>query len=143
MRCQSLVETAYARRCASRYILEERRGYAAAPELSVNLNRTATLAEIGEFPLIAAITEGLSLAADVRVGPGDDAAVLAIGDAVVASLDVLVEGVHFRRSPSPISKRLARGLLDYSSASPRRPICRWVGYSISPTGSPKRARRPG
>jgi thiamine-monophosphate kinase len=63
----------------------------------VNLSRTATLAEIGEFPLIAAITEGLSLAADVRVGPGDDAAVLAIGDAVVASLDVLVEGVHFRR----------------------------------------------
>ena len=63
----------------------------------MNLNRTATLAEIGEFPLIAAITEGLSLAADVRVGPGDDAAVLAIGDAVVASLDVLVEGVHFRR----------------------------------------------
>ena len=63
----------------------------------MNLSRTATLAEIGEFPLIAAITEGLSLAADVRVGPGDDAAVLAIGDAVVASLDVLVEGVHFRR----------------------------------------------
>ena len=63
----------------------------------MNLSRTATLAEVGEFPLIAAITDGLSLAADVRVGPGDDAAVLAIGDAVVASLDVLVEGVHFRR----------------------------------------------
>ena len=34
---------------------------------------------------------------DVRVGPGDDAAVLAIEDAVAASVDVLVEGVHFRR----------------------------------------------
>jgi thiamine-monophosphate kinase len=63
----------------------------------VNFSRTATLAEVGEFPLIAAITEGLSLAAEVRVGPGDDAAVLAVDDAVAASVDVLVEGVHFRR----------------------------------------------
>jgi thiamine-monophosphate kinase len=63
----------------------------------VSLSRTATLAEVGEFPLIAAITEGLSLAPDVRVGPGDDAAVLAIADAVAVSVDVLVEGVHFRR----------------------------------------------
>jgi thiamine-monophosphate kinase len=63
----------------------------------VSLSREATLAEVGEFPLIAAITERLSLAADVRVGPGDDAAVLAIKDAVATSVDVLVEGVHFRR----------------------------------------------
>ena len=63
----------------------------------MNLSRTATLAEVGEFPLIAAITRGVSLGAEVRVGPGDDAAVLAIGDAVAASVDVLVEGVHFRR----------------------------------------------
>jgi thiamine-monophosphate kinase len=63
----------------------------------VNPSRDTTLAEVGEFPLIAAITEGLSLASDVRVGPGDDAAVLAIEDAVAMSVDVLVEGVHFRR----------------------------------------------
>jgi thiamine-monophosphate kinase len=63
----------------------------------VNLSRDTTLAEVGEFPLIAAITERLPLARDVRVGPGDDAAVLAIEDAVVTSVDVLVEGVHFRR----------------------------------------------
>jgi thiamine-monophosphate kinase len=63
----------------------------------VNLSRDTTLAEVGEFPLIAAITEGLSLASDVRLGPGDDAAVLAIKDAVATSVDVLVEGVHFRR----------------------------------------------
>jgi thiamine-monophosphate kinase len=62
----------------------------------VNLSRTATLAEVGEFPLIAAIINGVSLGAEVRVGPGDDAAVLALPDAVV-SVDVLVEGVHFRR----------------------------------------------
>ena len=63
----------------------------------MNLNRNATLAEVGEFPLIAAITQGLSLAPDVSVGPGDDAAVLVIKDAVATSVDVLVEGVHFRR----------------------------------------------
>jgi thiamine-monophosphate kinase len=63
----------------------------------VNLNRSATLAEVGEFSLIVAITEGLSLASDVRLGPGDDAAVLAVDGAVAASVDVLVEGVHFRR----------------------------------------------
>ena len=78
-------------------MVRERCGYAGARVASVNLSRTATLAEVGEFPLIAAITQGLSLAPDVRVGPGDDAAVLAIGDAVAASVDVLVEGVHFRR----------------------------------------------
>ena len=63
----------------------------------MNLNRNATLAEVGEFPLITAITQGLSLAPDVRVGPGDDAAVLMIKDAVATSVDVLVEGIHFRR----------------------------------------------
>jgi thiamine-monophosphate kinase len=63
----------------------------------VKLSRAATLAEVGEFSLIAAITNGVALGAEVRVGPGDDAAVLAVGDAVATSLDVLVEGVHFRR----------------------------------------------
>jgi thiamine-monophosphate kinase len=63
----------------------------------VNIRGDATLAEVGEFPLIAVITEGLTLSSDVRVGPGDDAAVLAIEGAVATSVDVLVEGVHFRR----------------------------------------------
>ena len=63
----------------------------------MNIRRDATLAEVGEFALIAAITQGLGLASDVRVGPGDDAAVLAIEGAVATSVDVLVEGVHFRR----------------------------------------------
>lgn len=63
----------------------------------MNIRGDATLAEVGEFPLIAAITEGLTLSSDVRVGPGDDAAVLTIEGAVATSVDVLVEGVHFRR----------------------------------------------
>jgi thiamine-monophosphate kinase len=61
------------------------------------ISRTATLGEVGEFTLIDAITTGLALGADVLLGPGDDAAVLAVDGPVVTSVDVLVEGVHFRR----------------------------------------------
>lgn len=61
------------------------------------IDRGATLGEIGEFSLIRAITQGLVLGSDVRIGPGDDAAVLAVDGPVVTSMDVLVEGVHFRR----------------------------------------------
>lgn len=58
-----------------------------------------TLGETGEFALIAALTAEAEAAADpaVRVGPGDDAAVVELAGPTVASIDVLVEGVHFRR----------------------------------------------
>jgi thiamine-monophosphate kinase len=89
----------------------------------MNFSRTATLAEVGEFPLIAMITEGLSLGADVRVGPGDDAAVLAISDAVATSVDVLVEGVHFRRDWSEArdvgSKAVAVNVADIEAIGAR------------------------
>jgi len=57
----------------------------------------ATLGETGEFGLIAALTAQLPADPAVLVGPGDDAAVLAVPGPVVTSVDVLVEGVHFRR----------------------------------------------
>ena len=56
-----------------------------------------TLGQLGEFALIDAITADLVTAPDVVVGPGDDAAVLDLQPPVVATIDVLVEGVHFRR----------------------------------------------
>jgi thiamine-monophosphate kinase len=55
------------------------------------------LAEVGEFALIDSITAGLELGDRVLLGPGDDAAALALDSPVLASIDVLVEGVHFRR----------------------------------------------
>ncbi|MFP5283678.1 MAG: thiamine-phosphate kinase [Actinomycetes bacterium] len=56
-----------------------------------------TLAEAGEFGLIAALTADLPIEPAVLVGPGDDAAVVKVDGPVVTSVDLLVEGVHFRR----------------------------------------------
>jgi thiamine-monophosphate kinase len=56
-----------------------------------------TVADVGEFGLISRVTEGRSQPATTLLGPGDDAAVVAASDGrVVATTDVLVEGVHFR-----------------------------------------------
>ncbi|HEY5785714.1 MAG TPA: thiamine-phosphate kinase [Microlunatus sp.] len=56
-----------------------------------------TLGESGEFALIARITADLPSSPEILVGPGDDAAVLGVDGPVLTSVDVLVEGVHFRR----------------------------------------------
>jgi len=56
-----------------------------------------TVADVGEFGLIRRVTAGRRQPATTLLGPGDDAALVAAGDGrVVASTDVLVEGVHFR-----------------------------------------------
>jgi thiamine-monophosphate kinase len=57
-----------------------------------------SIAEAGEFGLIARIVARLDISPGTILGPGDDAAVLAAPDRrVVATTDVLVEGRHFRR----------------------------------------------
>lgn len=56
-----------------------------------------TVDELGEFGLIDRITRGRVQTPGTLLGPGDDAAVVNAPDGrVVASTDVLVEGVHFR-----------------------------------------------
>jgi thiamine-monophosphate kinase len=58
----------------------------------------ATLADVGEFGLIAVLGGRFEQGAHVFVGPGDDAAVLRTPKGhVVVSTDLLVEGRHFRR----------------------------------------------
>jgi thiamine-monophosphate kinase len=59
---------------------------------------TRTLADLGEFPVIAAITERFGAGDRVLLGPGDDAAVVRLdGGRAVLSTDVLVDARHFRR----------------------------------------------
>lgn len=57
-----------------------------------------TVAETGEFGLIAQIVARLGTGPTCLLGPGDDAAIVTASDGrVVATTDVLVEGRHFRR----------------------------------------------
>lgn len=68
-----------------------------------------TVAETGEFAMIKAVTEGRRQPPGTLLGPGDDAAVVAAPDGrVVASTDVLVQGVHFRldwSSPEQVGRK--------------------------------------
>ena len=58
----------------------------------------ATLADVGEFGLIAEFVGLFPQGEHVIVGPGDDAAVLRVRSGhVVVSTDLIVEGRHFRR----------------------------------------------
>jgi thiamine-monophosphate kinase len=58
----------------------------------------ATLADLGEFGLVAALAERFPQGDQVLLGPGDDAAVVDVPDRrVVISTDLLVESRHFRR----------------------------------------------
>lgn len=56
-----------------------------------------TLGELGEFALIAEIVRALPAGPEVLLGPGDDSAVLALEGPVLTTVDVMVEGVHFKR----------------------------------------------
>jgi thiamine-monophosphate kinase len=56
-----------------------------------------TIASTGEFGLIQRVTSRLGVAPTTLLGPGDDAALIAVPDGrVLACTDVLVEGRHFR-----------------------------------------------
>ncbi|RNL65158.1 thiamine-phosphate kinase [Nocardioides marmoriginsengisoli] len=62
------------------------------------LQAGATVADLGEFGLIAELVQRFEQGPAVYVGPGDDAAVLrAPKGHVVVSTDLLVENRHFRR----------------------------------------------
>ena len=100
-----------------------------------------TLGELGEFGLIAAVTARLTQGPQVLLGPGDDAAVLAAPDRrVVASIDLLVEGRHFRREWSTgyeVGRKAAAANLADIVAMGARPTALLVGLG-APAALPVR-----
>ncbi|WP_242344252.1 thiamine-phosphate kinase, partial [Anaeromyxobacter terrae] len=91
----------------------------------------------GEFELIRRFTNALPLRGEgVRVGPGDDAAVLAAprGEELVATADAVVAGVHFDRAFSPEDvgwKALAVNLSDLAAMG-ARPLWALVCLGVPP-----------
>ncbi|MGI9157583.1 MAG: thiamine-phosphate kinase [Marmoricola sp.] len=69
------------------------------PALPPDLAADATIADVGEFGLIARFAPLFSQGEHVVTGPGDDAAVLRVRTGhVVVSTDLMVEDRHFRRA---------------------------------------------
>jgi len=91
-----------------------------------------SIAEAGEFGLIARIVERLDAGPNSLLGPGDDAAVVAAPDGrVVAGTDVLVEGRHFRRdwsSAADVGHRAAAANLADIAAMGAVPTALLVGF---------------
>lgn len=103
------------------------------------------LAPGGEFDLIRRFLAGPAPAErpDVRVGPGDDCAVVA-GDGIALSTDMSVEGVHFRRewlAPEEIGWRAAAAALSDLAAVAARPIGILVSLAAPPDGGGDYAER--
>jgi thiamine-monophosphate kinase len=96
----------------------------------------ATMAQAGEFPLIARLQEIFTQGERVLVGPGDDAAVLRIRNGhVVVSTDLLVEGRHFRRdwaSAGDIGHRAAAANLSDVNAMGGRAHSLTIGLAAPP-----------
>lgn len=97
-----------------------------------------TIAELGEFGLIARLTAGLPQPADVMVGVGDDAAVLDTGgdELIVATCDAQVEDTHFRlhhTNPYDIGRRALAVNLSDIAAMGARPRFALVSLLLPPT----------
>ncbi len=96
----------------------------------------ATVSDLGEFGLIAALAEKFPQGDDVILGPGDDAAVLSVPDGrVVVSTDLLVEGRHFRRdwaSALDIGHRAAAQNLSDINAMGGRATALTIGLAAPP-----------
>lgn len=101
----------------------------------------ATLADIGEFGLIVRVSAILAGRGSWRadeLGPGDDAAVVSLGDdpRAVATTDMLVEGRHFRRdwsSAYDIGRKAAAQSLADIEAMGARPVTLLVAFGAPGT----------
>jgi thiamine-monophosphate kinase len=93
----------------------------------------AILADLGEFGLVRALIERFEQGDQVLLGPGDDAAVLAVPDGrVVVSTDLHVDTRHFRRdwaSAEDIGRKVAAANLSDLNAMGGRAVALTVGLA--------------
>lgn len=101
-----------------------------------------TVGGVGELAAIAAFTPALPSAAGRLLGPGDDAAVLAVPDGrVVVTTDTMLQGPDFRTawsSPADVGWKLAATNLADLAAMGARPSALVVSIAV-PAGTPVRA----
>ncbi len=93
----------------------------------------------GEFDLISTITEGLAQGPTTILGPGDDAAVLRPHGDMAISTDMLVEGVHFRRTwstPFQLGRKAIAVNVSDVEAMGAVPISVVVALAFPPTMEP-------
>jgi thiamine-monophosphate kinase len=95
-----------------------------------------TVADLGEFGLIAALQSRLKTAPAVDLPSGDDAAVLRLGsDRLVVSTDMLVQDRHFRlewSSPEDIGHKAAAQNFADLSAMGARPVALTAAIAMPP-----------
>ena len=108
-------------------------GRGRAADLTTDGRLSITVADLGEFGLIAAIRALLPADDAQIVGIGDDAAVVRAPDRrVVATTDLLVEGRHFRRDwsgPFDIGGKAAAQNLADVAAMGASPTALLVGFA--------------
>ncbi len=96
---------------------------------------------MNEFELIRILTRGLSSQSNVRVGPGDDCAVMDVGipdKELLLKVDAVVEGVHFTSDTEPERighKALARPLSDIAAMA-GTPLAALVTLALPPSFKP-------
>ena len=95
-----------------------------------------TVADLGEFGLIAALQSRLKSAPAVDLPSGDDAAVLRLGsDRLVVSTDMLVQDRHFRlewSSPEDIGHKAAAQNFADLAAMGARPVALTAAIAMPP-----------
>ncbi len=95
-----------------------------------------TVADIGEFGLIAALQPRLRTSAAVEVASGDDAAVVRLGaERLVVSTDMLVQDRHFRlewSSAEDIGRKAAAQNIADLSAMGARPVALTAAIALPP-----------
>ena len=100
---------------------------------AMTIPANATLADVGEFGLISALAARFPQGDQVLIGPGDDAAAVAVPDGrVLVSTDVLVDTRHFRRdwaSANDIGHRVAAANLSDLNAMGGRATAVTVGLA--------------